>query len=69
MANVYIKPDYFGTQTEPYIVYFTWTERLPDPSVFTAANVSITNGTLSNFSFIFRNHDLCLLYTSPSPRD
>ena len=67
MANVYIKPDYFGMQTEPYIAYFTWTERLPDPSVFTEANVSVTNGTLSNFSFIFRNHDLTTYQATITP--
>ena len=67
MANVYIKPDYFGTQVEPYTVYFTWTDRLPDTSVFTDANVSVTNGTLSDFSFIFQNHDLTTYQATLTP--
>ena len=67
MANVNIKPDYFGIQTEPYTVYFAWTERLPDPTVFTEANVSVTNGTLSNFSLIRRIHDLTTYQATITP--
>ena len=67
MANVYIKPQYFGTQTEPFVVYFSWTERLPDTSVFTASNISATNATISDFRLIFRNNDLTTYQATITP--
>ena len=75
MANVYMRADFgdskdvakAGVQTEPYTLYFCWTERLPDTSVFTDANITVTNGTLSNFSFTFRNHEITTYQATITP--
>ena len=67
MADVYMRPDYQGTQTEPYTIYFSWTERLPNTSVFDTNDITVTNGTLSDFSFDFQNNELTTYRATITP--
>ena len=75
MANVYMRTDYgesgnpqkAAIQTEPYVLYFCWPERLPDTSVFTASDISVTNGTLSDFRFTFGNNEITTYQATITP--